>query len=39
MNNKDADQPVHMYSLISFFVIHSLDSCYNSGTDKEGIWW
>ena len=25
-NNKDADQPVHPHSLISIFVIRSIDS-------------
>ena len=25
-NNKDADQPAHLPSLISVFVVHSLDS-------------
>ena len=26
VNNKDTDQPAHLHSLISVFVIHSLDS-------------
>ena len=26
MNNKDADQPAHLFSLISSFVVHCVDS-------------